>query len=699
MRHRARRGLLALGVLLAFPVASVAAQNLAYPRLANYYLTSQISEGEARQLARWDVVIMGYEVPVTSPAAFALIRQLNPQVVLLGYIDSIMKHGQEPQVEPLRAQYRGTRDEWLLRSPEGGTMSFWPGTKIVNPTDFAPLVGGKRWNDFLPEFTVATLQAQPGWSGIFFDDGMADIAWLNYGNIDINNDGTKDSSIFIDDAWRGGMYKMFGRARMLAGPGRIIVANSSNAYGDHTNGRMFENYFTDKGSWQNAVSAVHDALAHGGYTPRLAVINANTENRGDWQNWQKFRYAFASALMTDAYFSYDHGDAWHQQVWWYDEYDADLGAPLNNAHVAVGAQGSPLGVWRRDFEYGAALVNTTSLAQTVALGEQFRRLQGAQDPIVNSGATADTVTIGGYDGLVLARVTAKPLPPAPNQGNGAPAGGTRRLSRQAFVNFTPAEVRNAVDGTYLRAWELKNDAIPRQAFGFSDDLDGNGTEEAIVWNRGTLTAATDAGLQWQATPYDATWRGRVEMASGDLDGDGKREIVLVPGKGGGPHVRVVGSQGKVVGGFFAGNAASRTGASLALADLNADGRDEIIVGAGAGGEANVMVFGGGGALVTVFNAFALPYQEGLNVAAGDLDGNGTTEIAAGSGSGAPRVRIFDAKGTFLREIIVGNAKSTAGARILWWNVPPYQPHVDELLLSTGRVLNFPPDKPTLIIVK
>ena len=82
------------------------------------------------------------------------------------------------------------------------------------------------------------------------------------------------------------------------------------------------------------------------------------------------------------------------------------------------------------------------------------------------------------------------------------------------------------------------------------------------------------------------------------------------------------------------------GVRVAVGDVNGDGVDDIITGAGAGGQ-EVKVFDGvTGQTVRSFNPFAAGYTGGVRVAAGDLNGDGVADIVVGAGEGSA-VRVFD----------------------------------------------------------
>jgi hypothetical protein len=147
---------------------------------------------------------------------------------------------------------------------------------------------------------------------------------------------------------------------------------------------------------------------------------------------------------------------------------------------------------------------------------------------------------------------------------------------------------------------------------------------------GTTNAYT--GVNFFA--YAAGFTGGVNVAAGDVDGDGKSEIITGAGPGGGPHVRVFKPNGQIVSEFFA-YPGFTGGVNVAAGDVDGDGKSEIITGPGAGGGPHVRVFKPNGQVIGDF--FAYPgFTGGVNVAAGDTDGDTKAEIitAAGPGAGA-----------------------------------------------------------------
>jgi hypothetical protein len=143
--------------------------------------------------------------------------------------------------------------------------------------------------------------------------------------------------------------------------------------------------------------------------------------------------------------------------------------------------------------------------------------------------------------------------------------------------------------------------------------------------------------------YDISFRGGVRVAAADVTGDGRADIVTAPGAGGGPHMKVFDGQTlSVVRSFLAYGQAFTGGVYVAAGDLNADGRAEIITGPGPGGGPHVQAFDGQTlALVCSFFAYDPRYTGGVRVAARDLDGDDRVEMITGPGpGGGPQVKAF-----------------------------------------------------------
>ncbi len=154
----------------------------------------------------------------------------------------------------------------------------------------------------------------------------------------------------------------------------------------------------------------------------------------------------------------------------------------------------------------------------------------------------------------------------------------------------------------------------------------------------------DGSERFSFFAYDPNFAGGVRVATGDVNGDGVSDVITGAGPGGGPHVKVFdGTTGDEIRSFFAFDDGFRGGVFVAAADLNGDGQVDIITGAGAGGGPHVRVWSGlDGSLLHEFFAYSPGFAGGVQVAAADVNGNGTPDIITGAGpGGGPHVRVFE----------------------------------------------------------
>ncbi|CAN5532865.1 hypothetical protein BH11PLA2_BH11PLA2_39310 [soil metagenome] len=158
---------------------------------------------------------------------------------------------------------------------------------------------------------------------------------------------------------------------------------------------------------------------------------------------------------------------------------------------------------------------------------------------------------------------------------------------------------------------------------------------------------------------DTGFRGGARSAVGDFNGDGRADLAFAAGTGGGPRIALFDGNGlganggpKLTGDFFVFEPTLRDGSNIAAGDVDGDGKADLIAGAG-NGAARVRVLSGAtiiaskGATITPaiadYFAFGTQGRTGVRVAARDLDLDGKADVIAGPGSGAgSSVRIYSA---------------------------------------------------------
>ncbi len=198
-------------------------------------------------------------------------------------------------------------------------------------------------------------------------------------------------------------------------------------------------------------------------------------------------------------------------------------------------------------------------------------------------------------------------------------------------------------GVRVAAADVNNDGI-------LDTVVGSGPGAATQVK--VLDGRSQAEL-FSVSPFESSFTGGVFVAAGDLNGDGFAEVIVTPDQGGGPRVRVFSGNGfgQLADFFGIDDPNFRGGARAAVGDLTGDGKGDLLVAAGFGGGPRLAGFEGGSVAAGTptkpfgdFFVFEQALRNGVYVAAGDLTGDGFADVIAGGGpGGGPRIYAVDGK--------------------------------------------------------
>jgi Matrixin/FG-GAP-like repeat/FG-GAP repeat len=222
---------------------------------------------------------------------------------------------------------------------------------------------------------------------------------------------------------------------------------------------------------------------------------------------------------------------------------------------------------------------------------------------------------------------------APSPGGGPDIhvydGRTGELMRQFFA-YDP----HFTGGCYVAAGDVNGD-------GFADIVigaDAGGGPNVAVFSGRDNTVLQDFFA------YDMHFTGGVRVAVGDVNGDGYGDLICGAGPGGGPNVTVFsGKDGTRLQSFFTYDWRFSAGIYVAGGDVDGDGRADIIAGSGAGGGPNVAVFRGtDDAPIGSFFPYDMSLTSGVRVgAARQLGSNRDLILTIPGPGGKPDIHIYN----------------------------------------------------------
>lgn len=169
-------------------------------------------------------------------------------------------------------------------------------------------------------------------------------------------------------------------------------------------------------------------------------------------------------------------------------------------------------------------------------------------------------------------------------------------------------------------------------------------------------------------PYGEEYAGDVSVATFDINGDGKIEIITGTGPGYEPQVKVFNRYGQNLEiDFFPTGFSSEAGINVSGIDLGGDGIGEIIISSKVGYKPLVAIYRTEGSLIREFLAYGEGVTGGVNITNYDINHDGKDEILTGPGfGGGPHVRIFNGYGQDLVNFysydpgFIGGIKITKG---------------------------------------
>jgi hypothetical protein len=411
-------------------VASVAGEATATcPRLMGMNIGAKNYEDAQYQkdLARMDIVILGFYrgwqpagyAPTSTLAMRKVVKALkaqNPKILVGNYTVLSEAYDDPKDTASLDLRDKLYASKWWLLNAAGRKVQ-WTSEFSAWDTNFTewtrPDSKGRRWPQWLAERNYAVFFRDiPEFDIVFLDNVMSPIRVTADWNLDGVNDDRGSPAVLA--AHYAGHVSEWRRLRELL-PKALLIGNTDNDLANSEWQGQLDGGFLEaqmglswsletRLGWRRMMDR-YSAVLRNTRPPKIVGFNAF----GTLTDYRFFRYAYASCLLDDGYFTFTDKARVYSSVPWFDEYDHKLGHALSAPPTGPWNQD----VWRRDFQNGVALVNPTDSARTVELEPGLGRLAGKQDPATNDGSAVREATLAPKDGIVLRRLVAATIQELP----------------------------------------------------------------------------------------------------------------------------------------------------------------------------------------------------------------------------------------------------------------------------------------------
>ena len=237
--------------------------------------------------------------------------------------------------------------DWFLLDVNGDPVKLDEmGYLVMDP-------GNKEWQAFFNN-KVSEFQNDPGWNGIVLDNVDASLGRYSAQNkllARFPDDKSFQDAVISHLASLSSMLHKNQEKSLIANITFLKQPEVWFRYLAYLDGAMIENFAADwdsgyisESDWLNQLEIIEETQVQG-----KTIILVTQGNPDDYN---RMLFGLASFILVNngnAYFRYSNDEA-YRKMWWYPEFDLDLGQPL-------GPRYKEAGVWRRDFEKGSVMAD------------------------------------------------------------------------------------------------------------------------------------------------------------------------------------------------------------------------------------------------------------------------------------------------------------------------------------------------------
>jgi chitodextrinase len=396
-----------------------------WPKIGSITWGNSISDSEVAGLAKFDMISLAKD-NLSRSSLLRKIKENNPKIILLPYVnapDNNISYGVSSF--PHQDFFEKLSDTWRLRNAQGQYVTNLHFPNVMNYN----LLTSLPWAEALSQHVKDDVVSRGDWDGVWYDVVDTNFWWIynyqlnrftQYPDFDL--DGVnEDLNILADynkarNIWVNGMAEIMTLSRQAMGQDVIIVGNNGDANANLYSGKMWERFlYYHESTFTNNLSAYlsdanSNSFVYWNNNTAAPHLNWNLFEMDTFTNYRRHRLGLGASLLGSVYYNPANRND-YRQLYWYDEFwvNWDSGEASSDASQGRGYLGQPVSdpytigsdIWRRDFQHGIVVVNSSASSATIDLGDTFRYIKGYQDVVANSGGTVSELVLPSYDARIL----------------------------------------------------------------------------------------------------------------------------------------------------------------------------------------------------------------------------------------------------------------------------------------------------------
>lgn len=347
-----------------------------YPLLGNYYhIPDSISSDDAKKLAKWNMVVLNSQAAYLTPEEIRHIKNINPDIKILTWVSLGLWPVTDGGYFQEKVNVSSSEDWWIHKNGSGSLAS-----RRLSPIPSYPFLvtpnPKSKFSDYFLRYIHEDLMSTELFDGIFYDCCWDD-SWFSTV--------LKDTDISINE-YREGITDILKNMREREDSNTIAMGNpgvewrSESQYWNYANGHYQENVLGNQfgSGWPKILEIYERNMKKPSPPTRVHWIGVDVRYNRTYEearfmsqdnlspdDLRRMRFGLGITLLDDGYFGFDKGDGLHGQLWWFPEYNANLGFPKGKYERVAD------GTYRRSYDNGIVIVNPDS-KKTIELSGKYQ---------------------------------------------------------------------------------------------------------------------------------------------------------------------------------------------------------------------------------------------------------------------------------------------------------------------------------------